>query len=357
MQGLEVHYLSVLPQPDEVVTPAETVLHRFDSLGRRGLRDAVADLSLNVLLLNPERSRRYRGIRADVLRSAYGTEHYRQKLRSFHNRAERVVRRALRVTPWEMAERRWERAFYEGHARPPHVIAQSGYMRAQILESYRIPADHVHVIHNAVDTREHNPETAAALRDEMRQRWGIQRDALCLLFLGHNFRLKGLWRILALMPRLTDPNRPVHLLVAGRGTGAGQRDKAAKLVSSLGLKGRVSLAGEVRPSLHALAAADCLIHLSWHDSFGFAALEAMACGLPVITTPYVGAAELIDHGVSGLVVDPSDDEAVIAAIDALRDEPRRVAMGSAAAAIAATRDEPTNFAEVLEVFRAAASGR
>src|SRR5690606_9430881 len=118
----------------------------------------------------------------------------------------------------------------------------------------------------------------------------------------------GLWRILSLMPRLDDPRQPVHLLVAGRGTGSGQRKKAERMVRSLGLDGRVTMAGEVRPSLHAVAASDCLIHLSWHDSFGFAALEAMACGLPVITTPYVGAAELIEHGESGLVVDPSSDE-------------------------------------------------
>src|SRR5690606_36954097 len=165
---------------------------------------------------------------------------------------ERSIRELLRVTPWTLAERRWERSFYEGHDPAPHVIAQSAYMRSQILQSYRIPADQSHVIHNAIDTGEYNPSARAGLRDEMRERWGIPPGALCMLFLGHTFRLKGLWRILSLMPRLDDPRQPVHLLVAGRGTGSGQRKKAERMVRSLGLNGRVTMAGEVRPSLHAV---------------------------------------------------------------------------------------------------------
>ncbi len=356
-RGCDVHFLTVRPQPEAIVAPAGTQLRRLDKLGRTALRAEVSALSLDVLLLNPERSRRYRGVHANVLRSAYGTEQYRQKIRSFHNPVERALRASIRVAPWTLAERRWERAFYEGHGPAPDVIAQSAYMRAQILKSYRIPPDHVHVVHNAVDTGEHNPAMREVHRSETRARWGIPNEALCLLFLGHNFRLKGLWRILTLMPRLADTNQPMHLLVAGRGTGSGQRRQAERLVRSLGLEKQVTMAGEVRPSLNALAAADALIHLSWHDSFGFAALEAMACGLPVITTPYVGAAELIEHEVSGLVVDPASDESVVAAIESLRDERRRLAMGAAAAVVGASHDEPQNFAQVLQVFRTASARR
>ncbi|NIQ59347.1 MAG: hypothetical protein GWM92_21395, partial [Gemmatimonadetes bacterium] len=50
----------------------------------------------------------------NVLRSAYGTEHYSQKLRSFRHPAERALRGAWHRTPWGLAEARWERAFYEG---------------------------------------------------------------------------------------------------------------------------------------------------------------------------------------------------------------------------------------------------
>ena len=81
--GHDVHYLTVKKQPEVVTAAKGTTLHRLHGVSRPGLRDAVAALELDALLLNPERSRRYRGIEANVLRSAYGTEHYRQKLKSF----------------------------------------------------------------------------------------------------------------------------------------------------------------------------------------------------------------------------------------------------------------------------------
>jgi glycosyltransferase involved in cell wall biosynthesis len=350
-EGQDVHYLTVRPQPAAVACAPGTTLHRLDRLSRTQLRGAVRDLGLDVLLLNPERSRRYRGLRANVLRSAYGTEHYRQKLRSFRNPIERAVRSCVRLTPWEAIERRWERAFYERTTPPPHVVAQSRYMRGEILQSYSVPAGNVHVVHNAVDTREFSVEAREALRDEMRARWRIPPDATCLLFLGHNYRLKGLWQLLDVLSH-ADPS--VHLLVAGRGTGPGQRREARRRIVRCGLQDRVTLAGPVRPSLHALAAADVLVHLSWHDSFGFVALEAMACGLPVITTPHVGAAELIDDGVSGLVVDPSDNRTIAAAIERTREAAFRRTMGGAAAAVSRDYDEPSNFRRVFEVLRAAA---
>lgn len=352
-QGHEVHFLTVLRQRGEVTAPEGAHYHDWHGRNPRALRAAVHDLQLDALLLNPERSRPFRGLRANVLRSAYGTEQYIQKLRSFRNPVEYAARKALRALPWTLADMHWERQFYEGHRPYPDVIAQSGYMRDQILGSYKIPVEHVHVVHNAVDTEEYTPARRLALRDEMRAKWNIPADALCLLFLGHNFRLKGLWQMLEVLPRLGKLDRPVHLLVAGKGTGEPQRRKARRLVRALGLERQVTFAGDVRPSLQAHAAADALLHLSWHDSFGFVSLEAMASGLPVVTTRYVGAAELIRDGESGLIVDPAKDDEIVAAIRRLADDGFRERVGAAAAIEGAKHDEPKNFAEVHEVIRTA----
>lgn len=355
--GHETHYLTVRPQPSSVVAPFGSVLHRLEGLSRRALRDAVSDLELDALLLNPERSRRYRGLPANVLRAGYGTEHYSQKLRSFRNPVESALRRMWRSMPWTRLEARWERAFYEGTRPPPHVIAQSAYMKRQILASYDVPEDRIHVIHNAIDVEEFSPPARRALRDEMRRRWTIPDDAFCLLFLGHNFRLKGLWQLLRVLGRDDLIQGPVHLLVAGSGTGSGQLRKAARLAERHGLRGRVTLAGSVQPSLRALAAADALIHLSWHDSFGFAPLEGMACGLPVITTRYAGASELIEDGVSGLLVDPAEEEEIAGAVRSLLDPETRNRMGRAAADVGAGHDETSNFLRVLGVLQQAAADR
>ncbi len=352
-QGHDVHFVTVLRQREEAAAPTGTQYHDWHGRSAAAVRAAVEDLALDALLLNPERSRPFRGLRANVLRSAYGTEQYLQKLRSFRNPLEYAARTALRALPWTLADMHWEREFYEAHRPYPDVIAQSGYMRDQILGSYRIPPEHVHVVHNAVDVEEYTPARRLELREEMRARWSIPAEALCLLFIGHNFRLKGLWQMLEVLPRLGKLDRPVHLLVAGKGTGDPQRRKARRLVRALGLERQVTFAGDVRPSLHAHAAADALLHLSWHDSFGFVSLEAMASGLPVVTTRYVGAAELIVDGESGLLVDPAKDEEIIAAIRRLADDGARARMGAAAAVEGARHDEPRNFAQVHDVIRTA----
>jgi UDP-glucose:(heptosyl)LPS alpha-1,3-glucosyltransferase len=145
-----------------------------------------------------------------------------------------------------------------------------------------------------------------------------------------------------------------RLLVLGRGTGAAQRAEAQSLVRGRSLEKRVILAGEGERVIDAYAAADALLHLTWHDSFGFVVLEAMACGLPVVTTRYAGASEIIEHGTSGLVVEP-EVPAIASAIMLLADPLVRERIGVAAAHMASHHTEPQNFLAVERVFEIAAS--
>jgi glycosyltransferase involved in cell wall biosynthesis len=356
-RGDDAHFLTIRDLPESVALPPGTSLHRLGHLSGDRLKSTVNGLELDVLLLNPERSRRYRGVPANVLRAAYGTEHYVQNLRSFRDPVERTVRKVARLAPWTLTDMHWERRFYEATQPPPEVIAQARYMKDIILTSYSLPDHHVHILPNAIDTGEYNPARCAPLRDEMRARWGIPPEAICFLFLGHNFRRKGFWQVLRALPRLGKTPRPVHLLVAGRGTGDSQRSKAHRLAERYGVSNRVHLVGPVRPAVHALAAADALVFLSWHDAFGWVTLEAMGCGLPVVTTPYAGSSELITHAETGLIVDPADDEAILEALEALLDDSVRGPIGRAAAAIAAEIDEPSYFAQFRRIMEVAARRR
>jgi glycosyltransferase involved in cell wall biosynthesis len=351
-----VHHLTVRRQRAGVEAPAGTHIHRWDAVPRRRLAAAVAELKLDTLLLNPERSRHFRGVRANVLRPGYGTDHYSQKLSSFSSTPGTWARRALRVAPWVLAERRWERAYYEAPPVPPHVIAVSRYMREEVLATYEVPPENVHVVHNGVDLDEFSPARRTESREARRAEHGIPPSATCLLFMGHNFRLKGLWDLLVVVEMLHREGRDVHLLVAGRGTGEGQRRQAARLIRRHGLEGRVHLLGDVQPATDAFAAADLFVHLSWHDAFGFVVLEAMACGLPVVTTPLAGASEVLEDDVSGLLVQPDDPAAIAAKIARVIDPDVRIAMGRAALAEARKRPEEENFRRVLEVLETADAG-
>lgn len=355
--GEDVHFLTIKPQRADAAVPPPARLHRLDGLSRAELRRRIRALDLDVLLLNPERSAPFRGLHANVLRPAYGTERYVQKMRSFRSPLQALVRSTARLAPWEILQRRWERHFYEDPDPAPQIIAVSDYMKREILTTYEVPADHVHVVHNGVDPAEFSPARRAALRERQRAAWGIPGGVVCLLFMGHNFRLKGLWHLMAAMAalRVERPDAELHLIVAGRGTGASQRWSARRRIAQLGLGGRVHLVGSVRPAMNAFAATDAFVHLSWHDSFGFVMLEAMAAGLPVVTTRYVGGAEIVDDGVSALLVDPRDDNAVTSALRLLLDPDARRRIGEAAADIAARHTEKENFRRVREILHLAAS--
>jgi len=352
-EGHDVDFVSVRPLAEDVTLPKGARLQPLHDVPRSQLRDRVAELELDAFLINPERSRRYRGVPANVLRAAYGTEHYRQNLRSVRNPVERTLREVARLAPWTQADLRWERAFYETPRPQPDVVCQSQYMKDLILGSYRIPEDHIHIVPNAIETAEYNPKRRAELREEMRVTWGIPPEAVCLLFLGHNFRRKGLWQLLEALPSVGATHRPVHVIVAGRGTGDRQRKRAAALVRAHGLDGRVHLVGPVQPAIHALAAADVLAFLSWHDAFGWVALEAMGCGVPVIGTPYAGSSELIHDGETGLIVDPASADDIARAVRTLLDDGVRHTMGRAAATVAARYDETDYFRAVLDIMTVA----
>ncbi len=357
-RGHESHLLVTRHAPSGAARGAVegAAVHDLAERSPAELRAHVRDLQLDVLLLNPERSDAYHGIRANLLRAGYGTDQYRQKLRSFRNPVERGVRAALRALPPVSGKRVRERGFYEpaGAGPRPDVIAVSEYMRGEILDTYAVDPDHVHVVPNGVDVDRFSPTRRAEARPEARRDFAVPENALCVLMVAHNYRLKGVHSGMRQVARLRKAGIEAHLLVAGRGTGAVQRRRARRWAASLSVADAVHLPGAVHPVLRAYAAADIFLHPSWHDAFGFVVLEAMACGLPVVTTPFTGAAMVIEDGVSGRVVDPSDAGMIHRYLHDLTDPDARRHMGDSARDVAETHDEAENFRAVERVCRIAA---
>lgn len=353
-RGHRVDFLVTRHDPPDGIDSGSARVHALAALEPAGLVARVREMTLDVLLLNPERSDAYDGIRANVLRPGYGTDQYRQKLRSFRNPVERSIRSAFRGLPPARQKRERERRFYEGHTPRPEVLAVSDYMRREILDTYRLEAERVHVVPNGIDLETFSPERRAALRDEARVEFGIPEGALCILFVAHNFRLKGVRMGMDQVRRLREVGVDAHLLVAGRGTGAAQRARALGWAARKGVSGATHLPGAVHPVMRAFAAADVFLHPSWHDAFGFVVLEAMGAGLPPLTSPWTGAAMLVDEGRAGFVVDPADTGTIYRRLRELSDPALRSRMGAEARRIAERYGEEANFARVEEVCRIAA---
>lgn len=193
------------------------------------------------------------------------------------------------------------------------VIALSEAWRARIARI--APGARVEVIPNGVTV----PARAAAGRGGAAPR---------ILFLGELTRMKGAFDLVAAFAQLAS-RQPEAILVCA---GAGDRDALAATCPAE-LRGRLELPGwlDAAQKARELGRATLFVLPSHAEGLPMSVLEAMACGLPVITTPVGGLPQLIEPDVNGLLVPPARPEALAAALDrALRDPQLCERLGRAA---------------------------
>jgi UDP-glucose:(heptosyl)LPS alpha-1,3-glucosyltransferase len=210
------------------------------------------------------------------------------------------------------------------------VVLNSRWSRDRMTAAYPSVASRVDVVYNGVDTAYFSPAAIAPLRKAAREQLGLNDGDLVMLFLGTGDRRKGLLDLLAAFDECASPY--VRLLVVGH-----RDDKETACVDAAirthALQSRVTLrpfAPDPRPYY---AAADVFVLPTWFDALSNATLEALACGLPVVTTSSNGVAELMTPGREGLIVDAGDVPALRSALARIVDADRG-RMGEAARTLA-----------------------
>jgi len=216
----------------------------------------------------------------------------------------------------------------------PVIIANSNMVKEEIVRHFGCQPARIHVIHNGVSPATPPP----GLRAAARQRLGLPEEAFVTLFAGSGWERKGLR--FAVAGVLSSASNPI-LLVAGRGDAT--RFRASD---------RVRFLGPVQDMESVLAAADLFLLPTLYDPFSNACLEALAAGLPVITTTANGFAEIIEAGVEGEILpEPSDAGAVARAIDCWSDPEKRRAIKPRLAEIAGRFTIEANLKATLAVLR------
>jgi glycosyltransferase involved in cell wall biosynthesis len=180
------------------------------------------------------------------------------------------------------------------------TLAAVSQRTATLLNDYFHRQD-VPVIPNGVDRAQFSPSARRALRTEARRRRQIQETDFVLLLIGNDWRVKGLETVLRAMAALLE--LPIILIAAGDDSPDSFRETA----KSLGISERCRFEPSRKDVLDFYAAADLYVSPSREDSFGLPVVEAMACGMPVITSLHAGVAELIRDGVDGFILRQVDD--------------------------------------------------
>lgn len=256
----------------------------------------------------------------DIYRAGDGV--HREWLKQLARVRGPLGRLGIMLNPYHCYTKRAEKRMFTG-PRLRAVICNSRMVKDEIRRNFGVPDGKLHVIYSGVDTSVYHPDLKKH-RAEIRARHGIPESATLFLFVGSGFERKGVPALLQAMARLPEN---ACLLVVGRDKHAQRFQRDAR---ALGLSRRVIFAGareDVRPYY---GAADALALPTLYDPFPNVALEAMASGLPVVTSLRCGAAELIENGSNGFAGDALDIEGQAGFMRALLDPETRQRLGLAA---------------------------
>jgi UDP-glucose:(heptosyl)LPS alpha-1,3-glucosyltransferase len=225
---------------------------------------------------------------------------------NFYHRYLLDIERRLFASPWLRA-----------------VICNSKMVRDEIHERFGLRLEKLPVIYNAVDSDVFSPELKQH-RAAVRQKLGVPDTATVFLLVGSGYARKGVATAIQALTRLPGDT---YLFVVGR-------DKSARpykrLARHLGIARRVLLLGAQDDPRPFYGAADAFVLPTLYDPCPNAALEAMACGLPVVTSTKCGVAELVTENDAGLVCAARDVDALARHMMTLTDAEARRLLGARA---------------------------
>jgi len=262
----------------------------------------------------------------------------------------RAWHHALRRASGRLAFHEWvsgnvlaglEYLFYR-YARRRHVIAVSKRIERDLRTFYHAKMP-ITIIHHGVDLATFAADPRGSVRSAVRNEIGVDSARFAFLFVGD--MRKGGRQCMQALSRLPC----AHLLFVSRTPDLPYRSLAARL----GLAERVHFLGTTTEVQKYYAAADALLLPTHYDSFAMVVTEAMACGLPVIVSREAGAAELIDHGVNGLLLDDFTNIDELARKMELLQHDRAYAarMGAAARRTAEKYSWDTIAEQTMQVYR------
>lgn len=189
-----------------------------------------------------------------------------------------------------------------------HIIANSEMCKRQAMNYYQVPGNRIEVIHNGVDLKRFNPGVRDTYRSSTREKLYISNEDTVILFVSRNYKRKGLRYLIESLYFLGEKAHNIKVVVVGRGNSKPYQRLALKC----GLSDSLLFAGEERVLEKYYGASDLLVLPTLYDPFSNVCLEALACGLPIITTKSNGAAEIIEEGKNGYVIEDARDKEEIA---------------------------------------------
>jgi UDP-glucose:(heptosyl)LPS alpha-1,3-glucosyltransferase len=228
-----------------------------------------------------------------------------------------------KINPKRRAFARVEALLLNG-PKPPVTICLSQRERLQAEQQFPSAKAQLVVLPDMPDDSAFPIDNLAERRRLARKSLGLSVDQTMFLFVGQDFRRKGLATAIRALGKLNDPHSVLYVL------GHGDIEQYSDVALKAGVVGRVLFAGRVDDVARFMTAADAFVLPTRYEPFGMVVVEAMLMGVPPIVSGIAGASEVIDDGRTGFVVaNPDDVDAWAAAMRRLSDRTLREQMSVA----------------------------
>ena len=244
-----------------------------------------------------------RCVGADLMRSGGGA--HASYLRAARKWRGPLGASVMRISPYHQVQMLIERQAFRSPGLK-RVIAVSNFVRDDLIREFSLAHENVVTIYNGVDLDRFRPAVESSDRPSIRQKLVIPASARVIAFVGNGFARKGLGFLIEAWPLVPGG---AFLLVVGADR---QSDKFMRRARALNVSGRVVFAGPTPDVERMFHAADAFAMPSLFEPFGNVVMEAMAAGLPAMTSAFSGVAELIPPSMRGFRVDHPDDVGEIA---------------------------------------------
>jgi len=225
----------------------------------------------------------------------------------------------------------------------------SSITKEKFLQEFAVDPDKIQIIYPGVEIDKFDRLDRLQCRQEIRRLFGLDEKDTVILFVGMNFELKGLDKLLLSMAvvKSKQPDAKLKLLVVGKGN----ERKYKNLAREYGLAKQVTFTGIWKEDIEKVyLASDIFSMLSDFDTFGMTVLEAMSASLPVIISENVGAKDLVRDGINGYIIKNDDIDLISSKMEMMLNERIRETMATEAHREAVKHTWDSVAEEVLKIY-------
>jgi UDP-glucose:(heptosyl)LPS alpha-1,3-glucosyltransferase len=277
-----------------------------------------------------------------------------KKVYSEGNSLLRLLKRMLIVLSLKDKVRQWIESTPFRIEPRPRIIAISEMVRDDMVSFYEIDKDAIELVYNGIDTERYNIGLRERLRGPLRESLGLKEGDIAFIFVSYDLRKKGIAPLIHATAQLKRFKAGgFKLLVVGESPSPA----LSRRITGLGLDETVIFAGPTQSPEEYYANCDVLVLPTFYDACSLVVMEAMACGLPAITTTANGASGIITHGKDGYIIShPPDFNELADAMKACCSQETLERMSKEASLIGQRYSLERNHLEMLRIFNELAEG-